>query len=135
MTDTNKCRLGCPDIENYNHLFISCPNMHSLNTHIENIMKNLGFSVKISMKTLIFGYKLISHIFYTIYKYWLKNDRSINLKGWVFSQLKQLKSVYYYTKDNSFFLLLNKFIEKWTYIKEKGLQTLSLNSEDGHWRD
>ena len=127
MADTNKCRLGCPDIENYNHLFISCPNLHSLTTHIENIMKNLGFSVKISMKTLIFGYKLtynaytdvnklISHIFYTIYKYWLKNDRSINLKGWVFSQLKQLKSVYYYTKDNSFFLLLNKFIEKWTTL-------------------
>ena len=83
MTDTNKCRFDCPDIENYNHLFISCPKLHSLTTYIETLMKNLGFSVKMSMKTLIFGYKLtysaytdvnkvISNIFYIIYKYWLK---------------------------------------------------------------
>lgn len=91
---------------------------------MENIMKNLGFTVKLSMKTLIFGYKLtydaytdvntlISYIFYSIYKYWIKNDGSINIKQWVFVQLKQCKSLYFYTKYKSYYTFLNKFIDKW----------------------
>ena len=49
--------------------------------------------------------------FYTIYKYWLKNDMSINAKKWVFNELKQWKSLYYHTKEK--FLFLSQFIDKW----------------------
>lgn len=122
MTESNKCRFGCQDIENYNHLFIACPKLNHLIAFTEKVMQHLGFTVKLSIKTLIFGYKLtynayhdvnklLSYIFYTIYKYWLKNDMSINAKKWVFNELKQWKSLYYHTKEK--FLFLSQFIDKW----------------------
>ena len=121
ISNSNNCRFGCTQVENYNHLFISCPKVQHLITSIENTLKHLGFTLKMSMKTLIFGHKLtykaysdvnklISYIFYNIYKYWLKNDSSINLTQWVLHRLKQLNTLYHYTKDN--FSILNKFIDK-----------------------
>ena len=125
ISDSNNCRFGCTQIENYNHLFISCPKVQHLIAITENIMKHLGFALKLSLKTLIFGHKLtykayndvnklVSYIFYSIYKYWLKNDNSINPTQWVLYQLKQMNILYHHTKNN--FSFLNKFLEKWTEL-------------------
>ena len=97
--NTNKCRFGCPDIENYDHLFITCPRLENVKAHIGKIMKLLGIELKLTYKTLVFGYKftyeaykqvkiLLSHIFFAIYKYWLKNNHLLNIKYWIFCELK-----------------------------------------------
>ena len=41
---------------------------------------------------------LFSLIFYSIYKYWIKNDRSINLISWVVLELQRWKNIYEETK-------------------------------------
>ena len=58
-------------------------------------MKLLGIELKLTYKTLVFGYKLtyeaykqvnilLSHICFAIYPYWLKNDGVMNVKYWIF---------------------------------------------------
>ena len=98
ISNSNKCRFGCSATENYNHLFITGPQLNDTHLLIEQILKLLGIEVKLSFKTLIFGYKtaysahtqfsrLLTHIFYAIFKFWVKNDNSINLQNWIFCEL------------------------------------------------
>ena len=88
---------------------------------IELIMKHLGFGVKVSYRNLLFGHKivypayaqlnlLLSHIFYAIFKYWVKNNRLLSIKNWIFCELKYWQLVYSHTKAS--FDLLNKFFSK-----------------------
>ena len=122
ISNTDTCRFGCTINETYNHLFITCPRLLSLRIFIEDILKQLGYDIKLSYKILIFGYKitytayeqinaLLSHIFYAIYKYWINNNSNILVKHWLFCELKHWQDVYYHMKDS--FELLNKFICKW----------------------
>ena len=83
ISNSNKCRFGCTGTENYNHLFITCPKLNDTHLLIEQILKLLRKEVKLSLKTLIFGYKIaysaytqlnrfLTHIFYAIFKFWVK---------------------------------------------------------------
>ena len=92
ITNSNKCRFGCDTIENYDHLFINCPRLSDSKLQIEQILQQLGISVKLTLKTLIFGYKiaypaydqlnnLLTHIFYAIFKFWVKNDPHLNIQN------------------------------------------------------
>lgn len=125
ISDTNKCRFGCSSVENYNHMFITCPRLENAITHAEKIMKCLGIELKLTYKTLLFGYKLtysaytqlnvlLSHIFFAIYKYWIKNDNMINIKHWIFYELKHWQAVYNNMKQG--LDIMNKFITKWLEI-------------------
>ena len=122
ISDTNKCRFGCPDIENYDHLFITCPRLENVKAHIEKIMKLLGIELKLTYKTLVFGYKLtyeaykqvnilLSHIFFAIYKYWLKNNHLLNIKYWIFCELKNWQKIYNNMKCGP--SIISKFIQTW----------------------
>lgn len=122
VSNSNKCRFGCDVTENYNHLFVACPKLTDTRLMIELIMKQLGFGVKLSYRNLLFGHKivypaytqlnlLLSHIFYAIFKYWVKNNSSLSIKNWIFCELKYWQLVYSHTKAS--FDLLNKFISKW----------------------
>lgn len=88
------------------------------------VFRLLGFTLKITLKTLVFGYKcsynayeelntILSHIFYAIYKYWIKNDMSIDIKHWIFIQLRYWLCIYAETKTNN---LLKEFICKWLEV-------------------
>ena len=125
ISSTNKCRFGCPLTETYNHLFVTCPKQKDTIEKIERVLKSLGFELRLSYKILILGYKisyhsyseinqLLSHIFFAIYKYWIKNDYNLNKNNWIFSQLNQWQNIYSNTAWK--FDLLNKFIAKWTEI-------------------
>ena len=122
MTGANKCRFGCQDIENYNHLFISCPKLLQLKTHMENTMKHLGFTIKLTMKISIFGYKLTYNAYTDVNKFLChlqilaEKDNSINLKQWVLNQLRRMKSLHSCTKYK--FHLLSKFIDKWLQLDQ-----------------
>ena len=54
---------------------------------------------------------LLPHIFYAIFKYWVKNNSSLNIKNWIFCKLKYWQLVYSHTKAS--FDLIDKFISKW----------------------
>ena len=123
ISNSNKCRFGCEAIENYDHLFINCPRLSELKLKVEQILQQLGISVKLTLKTLIFGYKtvypaynhlnrLLTHIFYAIFKFWVKNEPNIEIKHWIFCELDYWKRVYIHTKIN--IDLLNKFLDKWS---------------------
>ena len=125
ISSTNKCRFGCPLTETYNHLFVTCPKQKDTIEKIERVLKSLGFELRLSYKILILGYKisyhsyseinqLLSHIFFAIYKYWIKNDYNLNKNNWIFSQLNQWQNIYSNTAWK--FDLLDKFIAKWTEI-------------------
>ena len=58
--------------------------------------------------------QLLSHIFFAIYKYWIKNDHNLNKNNWIFSQLKHWQNIYSNTTWK--FDLLNKFIAKWPEV-------------------
>lgn len=122
ISDSNKCRFGCPSTENYHHLFITCPQANNVITHTEKTLKGIGFNVKITYKTLIIGHKLaynaykplnllISHIFYAIFKYWVKNDKTINIKCWTICELKKWDVIYKRSQER--LDIIEKFIEKW----------------------
>ena len=109
ISNSKKSRFGCTGTENYNHLFITCPKLNDTHLLIEQILKLLGIEVKLSLKTLIFGYKtaysaytqinrLMTHICYAIFKFWVKNDNSINLQNWIFCELKYWQIVYSHTQ-------------------------------------
>lgn len=104
-------------------MFIDCPRLTSLYRKIEDTFKKMDLNLKITYKLLIFGYKptyvaykainsLISHIFFAVYKNWILNENSINLKNWLFFELKRWKSIYEDT--NNCFEILSTFIEKWS---------------------
>ena len=103
-------------------MFIGCHKITSLIEKTENIIKSMKLNVKLTYKVLILGHKtsyeaydklnlLISHIFYAIYKYWLKNDDSKNIMTWVYMELVHWQRIYIYRKQK--FTLLKSFIEKW----------------------
>ena len=63
------------------------------------MFESLKFNVKLTYKTLLFGYKihyngydkvnnLISQIFYAIYKYWLRNNNTLDIRQWEYGHLK-----------------------------------------------
>lgn len=125
LSDTNKCRFGCDCTENYNHLFIACPRLKNLISLVETICCLLGYGIKITYKTLVFGYKcsyeaynriniLISHVFYAIYKYWIKNDSSIDIKQWVLHDLIYWEAIYQKTKVKN--TLIKEFLSTWKTI-------------------
>ena len=70
----------------------------------------MKLNVKLTYKVLILGHKtsyeayaklnlLISHIFYAIYKIWLKNDDSKNIMTWVYMELVHWQRIYSYRKQ------------------------------------
>ena len=102
--------------------FINCPRLSELKLKVEQILQQLGISAKLTLKTLIFGYKtvypaynhlnrLLTHIFYAIFKFWVKNEPNIEIIHWIFCELDYWKRVYIHTKIN--IDLLNKFLDKW----------------------
>lgn len=88
-------------------------------------MKLLGIELKLTYKTLVFGYKLIyeaykqvnillSHIFFAIYKYWLKNSHLLNIKYWIFCELKNWQKIYNNMKYGP--SIISKFIQTWSEL-------------------
>ena len=51
---------------------------------------------------------LISQIFYSIYKHWLKNDDFIFITRWVYSHLQNLQLIYEHTKKEQLMYKLTK---------------------------
>ena len=105
---SNSNRFGCTATEKYNHLFITCPKLNGAHLLIEQILKLPGIEVKLSLDNsdfLIFCYKITysaytqlnSHIFYTIFKFGVKNDNSINLQNWIFWELKYWQRILSHT--------------------------------------
>lgn len=65
----------------------------------------LGYSINITYKTLIFGLKvtykaynnintLLSILFFAICKYWLKNERTVNINYFIYKDLAKWKYIY-----------------------------------------
>ena len=91
ISTSNKCRFGCNTIEDQCHQFKECSRLCHLLHFVETIFASLQFNIKMTYKTLLFGHRIkysaynrvnniISQIFYSIYKYWLKNDSVICIK-------------------------------------------------------
>ena len=84
ISDSNLCRFGCTASETYNHVY----NMSKFVTHSSKAGKTfqkIGINTKLTSRNLLFGYKaiqppytpfnkILSNIFYVIYKYWLHNN-------------------------------------------------------------
>ena len=69
------------------------------------MFKELHYDINFNYKLLIFGYKIsypayddintwISHIFFAVYKYWLKNDENKVLTWWIKSELISWNQTY-----------------------------------------
>ena len=124
ISPSKKCRFGCNVTENYNHQFVECSHLQGLIQLIEKIFASLKYSIKLTYKTLIFGYKikypayklvnqLISHLFHAIYIYWLKMDNTINIKRLVYNHLHKLQSVHEYTKEKHMCKFIDEFLHEW----------------------
>lgn len=124
LLNSNNCRFGCPCLETYYHMFVSCPRLANVFNKVENILKSQGICLKISYKILILGYKLsysaykdintlLSQIFYAIYKYWIHDDSAVNINKWILCQLKLWLQIYKEKNDRSITNLLDKFLQQW----------------------
>lgn len=124
ISNSNQCRFGCPTVESYDHMFISCHRLDNIRTKVESIFRMFHFDLKISYKILIFGYKskyeaynnvntVLSHLFYAIYSYWLHNDISKCMDNWIYNELKKWKHLYEEMGMKNYSKILSFFISKW----------------------
>ena len=114
VSNSNKCRFGCDVTENYNHLQCICSlpkvNRYKVNDWIDNEIARVR------------GQTFLSHIFYAIFKYWVKNNNSLSIKNWIFCEVTYWQLVYSHTKAS--FDLLNKFISKWLELSQLGCMNM-----------
>lgn len=122
LSNSNLCRFGCSSIETYDHMFITCPRLSNMLSKVETLLRTQGIDLKITYKILITGHKteynsykdvniFFSHLFFSIYKYWLHNDSSKNIMHWIQSELRLWKNIYEETNKN--IKILNNIIDKW----------------------
>ena len=104
LSNSKTCRFGCNLTENYHHMFLQCPYLKPLHNKIENILSKVGYNIKMTYKLLIMGYKcmynayddintLLSIIFYSICKFWIRNDKSICINSWIKAELTRWKCI------------------------------------------
>ena len=121
---SSKCRFGCSTIENQSHQFIECSRLQQLHRFVERMFNSLKLNIKMTYKTLLFGYKisypaydtvniLVAQIFYAICKYWLKNDGFLCIKRWVYSHIQNLQLMNEHSKDKQLYKLISEFQSKW----------------------
>ena len=124
LSHSNLCRFGCQTVGNYNHMFLTCPRLNPLILKIEKIFETIGFSLKLTNKTLLFGHKaiysayqtinnLISYIFYAIYKHWIHDNLQADIQTWVHTHLVMRKKIYKELNDEKGYTLVEKVLSEW----------------------
>ena len=130
LSNSNMCRFGCQTTETYNHMFLTCPRLKSLIIKLEQIFKEIGLSLKLTYKTLLFGHKaiypankplnnLLSYIFHAIYKHWLHNNMQTDIEIWLHSHLVMRKKIYKELNDPRCHTLVDNVLKEWqnmTYL-------------------
>ena len=124
LSDSQYCRFGCHSVENYNHMFLLCPRLKPLILKLNQIFEKIGFTLKLTYKTLLFGHKiaypaygplnnLLSYIFHAIYKHWLHNNKQVDIEPWLHSHLIMRQKIYKEQNNTKNFSLLEKFLNEW----------------------
>ena len=124
LSNSNACRFGCPTVETYNHMFLTCPRLKLLYIKLEKIFQNIGFTMKLTYRTLLFGHKatytayqpvnnLLSYIFYAIYKHWLHNNVQTDIATWLHSHLIFRKKIHLELNDQTSHKLLDNVLKEW----------------------
>ena len=124
LTHSNTCRFGCQIVETYNHMFLTCPRLSSLNGRIERILNKIGFNMRLSYRLLLFGHKVIypaykplndvlSYIFFAIYKHWLHNDRRTDVEIWVHSHLSMRMKIFKEINNTKCYKLVENILLEW----------------------
>ena len=124
LSNSNTCRFGCQTIENYNHMFLTCPRLRPLIMKLEQIFKTIGFSLKLTYKTLLFGHKaiytayqplnnLLSYIFHAIYKHWLHYNMQTDIEIWLHSHLVMRNKIYKELNDQKCNTLVDNVLKEW----------------------
>ena len=49
ISESNFCRFGCLGVENYNHLFITCPRLRETHTKLEKNFQRIRFASQIDI--------------------------------------------------------------------------------------
>ena len=122
ITNSNTCRFGCNTTETYEHMFVKCPRLINVYNKIENILSQLKLNIQITYPLLIFGYKinyncysqvntLLSHIFFSVYKHWLRNEPDMTISQSVYQELTWWNQIYKEGEKNANFF--NSFLKKW----------------------
>ena len=98
QVDSPLCK-HCREIESLEHLFIECSYIEHFWNNMRSLFRSLGICKTFSMFELVIGYKtefkeyqdiniILSQVFYTIYKGYIKSERRTN-------QINMLKILYY----------------------------------------
>ena len=124
LSNTNMCRFGCDSVENYQHLFITCHHTRHAVEKIEQSLHSLGFTIKLTYKILILGYKemyqaynplntLLSLVFFSVYKYWIHNNAHVSITAWIYSYLNLYKNIFKELQDKKTYKLFEDVLTTW----------------------
>ena len=121
ILQTNLCRFGCDQVENYEHMFISCKRLKILNKILKQTFQRLGFNININLKQIIIGHKIqyeaynelneiINSIYYAVYKHWLSNS-TLPVESFVIFALESKLQIEQVSKNTKRSKLLEKCIQ------------------------
>lgn len=124
ISNSNLCRFGCDAIESYDQMFISCPRLRQIYSKLEKSFQNIGINIKLTYKTLLFGYKaiypaykafntLLSHIFFAVYLLWLQNSANTDVGCWLFNYINLGKKIYQELNDLKTCKLFEEVLREW----------------------
>ena len=105
-------------------MFLACPRLTPLLFKLGRICEKIGFSLRLTYKTLLFGHKviypaytslndLLSYIFYAIYKHWLHNNMQTDIGIWLHSHLLVRLKIYKDLNDKKYHTQLTKVLQEW----------------------
>lgn len=125
ICNDSKCNFCKIEEENYMHFFLSCKFLEDFWKKVYNLLKKVKYEVKISLKHLVFGYKIfdnnysefnyfLSILSFSIYKsYYVSEQKTKNVD--VFSIfIQELRRVIHenkVTETSNFFKNIEKCIE------------------------
>ena len=124
ILNSENCRFGCNEKGSYQHMFLTCQHISPYIKKLENILQVIGFHTKLTYRILLFGYKaiypaydtfntLLSNIFLALYRYWLHDNKQVDLNMWLLSHLNLQKKIYEELKDKRKVQLFDDVIIKW----------------------
>ena len=124
ILNSENCRFGCNEKGSYQHMFLTCQYISPYIKKLENILQVIGFHTKLTYRILLFGYKaiypaydtfntLLSNIFLALYRYWLHDNKQVDLNMWLPSHLNLQKKIYEELKDKRKVQLFDDVIIKW----------------------
>lgn len=105
-------------------MFVTCSRLRPIYCKLEQIFKTIGFNLRLTYKTLLFGHKaiypaykplndLLSYFFHAIYKDWLHNNQQTDISTWIQSHLTMRLKIDTELNNKNHQKLIENVLQEW----------------------